>query len=79
MKTIATILFFLLVGVAAQAQTDVQRPEVATLERTVFYVPGIEEKQPEKEVEIARIYKYKISRIKKTLSFTAKKNDAKVV
>ncbi|GAB5475343.1 MAG: hypothetical protein Mars2KO_34420 [Maribacter sp.] len=79
MKTVASLLFFLLVGVGVQAQADTERPTVAPVEITETYSDGNEENITENKVEMARIYKYRISRIKKALSFMAKKNNAKVV
>lgn len=79
MKTFAVVLFFLLVGVGAQAQTDVAKSSVVLVETTDNYNGYDEEKKSKNEAQMARIYKHRISRIRKALSFTAKKSDAKVV
>ena len=78
MKTIATLIFVLFIGVAAQAQNATEQVKVETIEMTI--VPFTENKEVtlEKTNEVARLYKYKNSRIKKALSFTTKRNKAKM-
>ncbi|MFS4494638.1 hypothetical protein [Maribacter sp. 2308TA10-17] len=81
MKAILTILFVLFIGVAAQAQaSDAQKGEVKveTVGMTVVTISSIEKVSLEKNTEVARLYKFKNSRIKKALKFTTKRNKAKM-
>ncbi len=70
MKAIITIIFILFIGVAAQAQ-DAKEVKVVTVEKTVVIKTA-------EETKVARLYKFKNSRIKKALSFTTKRNKAKL-
>ncbi len=70
MKAIITIIFILFIGVAAQAQ-DAKEVKVVTVEKTVVIKTA-------GETKVARLYKFKNSRIKKALSFTTKRNKAKL-
>ncbi len=70
MKAIITIIFILFIGVAAQAQ-DAKEVKVVTVEKTVVIKTA-------EEAKVARLYKFKNSRIKKALSFTTKRNKAKL-
>ena len=78
MKTIATLIFVLFVGVAAQAQNTTEQVKVETIEMTIVTSTENKEVTLEKTNEVARLYKYKNSRIKKALSFTTKRNKAKM-
>ena len=75
MKTIATLIFVLFIGVAAQAQTATE--EVKVIEMTIVTETATEEVVVEKNTEVARLYKRSNSRVKKALSFTTKRNRAK--
>ena len=77
MKTITTLIFVLFIGVAAQAQTATEEVKVETIEMTIV-TETAEEVVTEKNTEVARLYKYKNSRVKKALSFTTKRNKAKM-
>ena len=78
MKTIATIIFVLFVGVAAQAQEgDIVHKDQA-VEMTGVAQPTYEEITIEKNQEVARLYKRSNAEIKKALSFTTKKNRPKM-
>ena len=77
MKTIATLIFVLFIGVAAQAQTATEEVKVETIEMTIV-TETTEEVVIEKNTEVARLYKYKNARVKKALSFTTKRNKAKM-
>ena len=78
MKTIATLIFILFIGVAAQAQTATEEVKVETIEMTIVTTTTGEEVSLETATEVARLYKYKNSRVKKALSFTTKRNKAKM-
>ena len=78
MKTLITLIFVLFIGVAAQAQNNTKQVKVATIEMTVVILTSIEETTTENKTEVARLYKYKNSRIKKALKFTTKRNKAKM-
>ena len=78
MKTIATLIFVLFIGVAAQAQTATEEVKVETIEMTIVTSTTSEEVTLETATEVARLYKYKNSRVKKALSFTTKRNKAKM-
>jgi len=81
MKTILTILFVLFIGVAAQAQAesvDTIEVKVETIEMSIVKITQLEEATIEKNTEVARLYKFKNSRIKKALKFTTKRNRAKM-
>lgn len=76
MKTIITFLFILFIGVAAQAQNDTTEVKVETISM------GIEIKtekiSKEKESNVARLYMFKNSQVKKELSFTTKNDKPKL-
>ncbi len=78
MKTIATLIFVLFIGVAAQAQNTTKEAKVETVEMGIVTVTVKEEVKLETKTEVARLYKYKNSNIKKALSFTTKRNKAKM-
>ena len=71
MKTIATLIFVLFIGVAAQAQDASQEVKVMNVEMTIV-TPAANENG------VARLYKFKNSRVTKALSFTTKRNKAKL-
>ncbi len=71
MKTIVTLIFVLFIGVAAQAQDANVDTKVETIEMSIV-TPTI------KENTVARLYKNKNSRVKKALTFTTKRNSAKL-
>ncbi len=78
MKTIATLIFVLFIGVAAQAQTATEEVKVAVIEMTIATETIVEEVAAEKNTEVARLYRRSNSRVKKALSFTTKRNRAKM-
>ncbi|WP_149275273.1 hypothetical protein [Pareuzebyella sediminis] len=78
MKTIATIIFVLFVGVAAQAQEGDVTLKDQAVEMTGVAQPTYEEITIEKKLEVARLYKRSNAKIKKALSFTTKKNRPKM-
>ncbi|MGI9551461.1 MAG: hypothetical protein ACR2MT_09695 [Aurantibacter sp.] len=74
MKAIITLLFVLFIGFAAQAQDA----KVQTIEMTIVTETVAKEVVIEKTPEVARLYRRANSRVKKALSFTTKRNRAKV-
>ena len=78
MKTLITLIFVLFIGVAAQAQTATEEVKVETLEMTIASETATEEVVAEKNTEVARLYRRANSRVKKALSFTTKRNRAKM-
>ena len=78
MKTIATLIFILFIGATAQAQTATEQVKVETIEMTIVTSTENKEASLKSTNEVARLYKYKNSRVKKALSFTTKKNKAKM-
>ncbi|EAR01304.1 hypothetical protein [Maribacter sp. HTCC2170] len=79
MKAIVTIIFIIFFGITAQANNEVKEIEVVTIELTVVLTLETKnEVKTETTTEVARLYKFKNSRIKKALSFTTKRNKAKM-
>lgn len=93
MKAILTILFVIVLGASAVASTGTRVNEfnpkietyeqVGTLKMDIILDSGIvvasnnNEVKDANEKSIARLYKFKNSRIKKALTFTTKRNKAK--
>ena len=77
MKTIATIFFIFFIGTAAQAQNNTTDVKVETIEMTIV-TETVKELNLETKTEVARLYKFKNARVKKALSFTTKRNAAKM-
>ena len=73
MKTILTITFVLFIGMAAQAQEAKIDTNVVEVE-----MADTKEVKLESKTEVARLYKFKNSRVKKALAFTTKRNKAKM-
>jgi hypothetical protein len=94
MKAILTILFVLICGATALANTNDNQlvlnlqienhDEVKSTEMGTIMDTGIDvateysEVETTTETEVARLYKFKNSRIKKALAFTTKRNKAKM-
>ena len=77
MKTILTIIAVVFFGTVAMAQDASKEVKVDTV--TVGVELNIDLHTPvKKNREVARLYKFKNSRVKKELSFTTKKNKAKL-
>ncbi|WP_273566346.1 hypothetical protein [Maribacter halichondriae] len=74
MKTIATLIFVLFIGVAAQAQDA----KVETIEMGIATEITVKEVKTEKNTEVARLYRRSNSQVKKALSFTTKRNASKM-
>lgn len=78
MKTIVTFFFVLFIGVVAQAQNTSEEVKVETIEMTVVIVTETEAAVLENTQEVARLYMFSNARVKKALSFTTKRNKAKM-
>lgn len=80
MKTIITLVLVIFLGVSAQAQNNTKELKVETMEMGIVGASSsiVKDVVLEKETEVARLYKYKNSRIKKALKFTTKRNKAKM-
>lgn len=78
MKTIATLIFIHFIGVTAQAQTSTEDVKLDAVEMTVVTETTFEEVTLETTTEVARLYKRDNARINKALSFTTKRNKAKM-
>ena len=76
MKTFITLIFVLTIGVAAQAQDKTAEVKVETIEMTI--VTSTTETSVNKEEKVARLYRRANSTVKKALSFTTKRNKAKL-
>ena len=78
MKTIATLIFVLFIGLTAQAQTSTEEVKIDTVEMTIVTETATEEVSLENTLEVARLYKMDNARVTKALSFTTKRNKAKM-
>ncbi|QLG46356.1 hypothetical protein [Costertonia aggregata] len=78
MKTILTLIFVLFIGVAAQAQDVSKEVKVTTVGMGIVIETSGQDVKLETKTEVARLYKFKNSKIKKELSFTTKRNRAKL-
>ena len=72
MKTIATLLFVLLIGFTAQARDA----KVVAFENG--FITAVKEVKSVSNDEVARLYRFKNSLVKKELSFSTKGNKAKI-
>jgi len=79
MKTIATLIFVLFIGVIAQAQTANPTVGVDVVEMTGSVESISEGVSLESTTEVARLYKRTGTRVKKELTFSTKANRAKTV
>ncbi len=78
MKTIATLIFVLFIGVNTQAQVATEEVKVDTVEMTVVTETSFEAVTLESATEVARLYKRSNTRVKKELTFSTKANRAKM-
>ena len=76
MKTLITLIFVLTIGIAAQAQDKTAEVKVETIEMSI--VTSTTETTVNKEEKVARLYRRANSTVKKALSFTTKRNKAKL-
>lgn len=77
MKAILTIIAVVFFGTVAMAQENSKEVKVDTIAVGVTLTIEVQ-KTIKKEGEVARLYKFKNSRVKKELSFTTKNNKAKL-
>ena len=71
MKTLLTIIFIFFISFAAQAQENTAEVKVETAKKEIVAETATEN-------SVARLYRFKNSRIKKELSFKTSKNTAKL-
>ncbi len=77
MKAIFTIIAVVFFGTVAMAQENSKEVKVDTIATGVTLNIDVQ-KTIKKEGEVARLYKFKNSRVKKELSFATKNNKAKL-
>ncbi len=78
MKTIATLIFVLFIGVSAQAQNATVEVKVDAVEMTIVTESSFEAVTLESTTEVARLYKRMNTRVNKELTFSTKANRAKM-
>lgn len=71
MKTILTLIFVLTIGMTAQAQDAKVDIKVETVQKAIVTSTS-------NGNTVARLFKFKNSRVKKALSFSTKRNKAKM-
>jgi uncharacterized protein YpmS len=71
MKTLLTIIFIFFISFAAQAQENTAEVKVETAKKEIVT-------ETTTENNVARLYRFKNSRIKKELSFKTAKNTARL-
>ena len=69
MKTIATLIFVLFIGVTAKAQTATEEVKAATVEMTIVSEITFKDVASETANEVARLYKRDNARVNKALYF----------
>ncbi|MDP2524887.1 MULTISPECIES: hypothetical protein [Maribacter] len=77
MKTLATIIFIIFLSFTAQAQNTTSEVKVETIEMSIV-TETTNEVKTESTTEVARLYKFKNSRIKRDLNFITKANKPKM-
>ncbi|ADY27881.1 MULTISPECIES: hypothetical protein [Cellulophaga] len=77
MKAIITLLFIITVGVTAQAQEAKVTP-VLKMETTEIKAAVVKKEAVQQETKVARLYKFKNSKVKKALSFSTKRSKSKI-
>lgn len=84
MKALVTLLIILFAGAVALAQNPQQNDKVDTIEMGIVMVSSISDTKDTKtvaittETSIARLYRYKNSRVNRELAFATKKNNGKL-
>jgi len=84
MKAVLTLSFVLIIGALALAHNPQTNVKVQTIKMDIVLAPGLNHINIATKVEInteskvARLYKFKNSRIKKALAFKTKRNSAKM-
>lgn len=79
MKTIATLIFVLFIGINAQAQTATEEVKGDAVEMIIVTESSFEEGTLRSTTDVARLYKRTDTRIKKELTFSTKADRAKTV
>ena len=77
MKTLATTFFIFFIVISAQAQNNANDVKVNTVEMGIV-TETVKELNLDTKTEVARLYKFKNARVKRALSFTTKRNAAKM-
>jgi hypothetical protein len=77
MKTIIATIFIIFLSFTAQAQNNTEEVKVETIEMSIVTETENEVKD-ESNTEVARLYKFKNSRIKRDLNFLTKANKPKM-
>ena len=77
MKTITTIIFIIFLSFTAQAHNTTKEVKVETIEMGIV-TETTNELNVDANVEVARLYKSKDSRIKRDLNFITKANRSKI-
>ena len=77
MKTLVTIFFIIFLSFTAQAQNTTSEVKVETIEMSIV-TETTNEVKAESTTEVARLYKFKNSRIKRDLNFITKANKPKM-
>jgi len=78
MKTVLTFIFIIFIGATAMAQDITKEVKVETLAYGIAMDIKIEKSTTTKEHTVARVYKFKNSRVKKELTFKTKRNKSKM-
>ncbi len=78
MKTIATLIFILFIGMSTQAQDTPAVSKVVTIEMGIVPATPSFKIVKDDQNSVARLYRFKNSAIKKALSFTTKRNSSKL-
>ncbi|MDF4204440.1 hypothetical protein PXD56_15805 [Maribacter sp. SA7] len=77
MKTIIATIFIIFLTFTAQAQNNTADVKVETIEMSIV-TETTNEIKSESNTEVARLYKFKNSRIKRDLNFLTKANKPKM-
>lgn len=84
MKAFLTLIFVLFISLTAQAQNTNSNDTVEPIKMDIVLDNGVNHSDSVKEIKItteksvARLYKFKNSRVKKALAFTTKKDKPKL-
>ncbi|WP_273274879.1 hypothetical protein [Maribacter polysiphoniae] len=84
MKAFLTLTFVLFITLTAQAQNSNTNDTVEPIQMDIVLDGGVDDSASVKEIKItteksvARLYKFKNSRVKKALTFTTKKDKPKL-
>ena len=77
MKTFLTLIFGILISTAAMPNTPAKQIKVETSIQPVTLVTKVSVTKTQ-NIEVARLYKFKNSRIKRELKFVSKSNKSKM-